>query len=325
MSSTYKIEIADNQKKYTGLRALWCEVFHDEPDFVDGMYETFGAYPAAGTYVSEEIRGYVVLDAAGEVISALTCFLSGNYEGRPVYTSYAICTKPDMRGLGLAGRLVEHVRDIVLGAGGISLISPAEPSLMDFYGAHGYEPHFYAIQSHALLDDEELFEFDEEDDEYEKFEPKFDMKTLDAASYNKYREAFLSVRPHVELSESFLKLIYEEGLQPDGSGGLFSINGGDAICALAEHPSGMPMIAELILNPVLAELSLEIDNEIARNIALRLGTDAVLYRTPGPGACQSMAAGVNAETIFDEDDDTEEIETTYNYVNYEAYYGFPID
>jgi len=308
----FRIESADTNERYEGLRALWCEVFNDEPDFVDSMYETL-----------EDIKGYVMLDAKDEIVSALTCFLSGTYDGRPVYVSYAICTKEDMRGLGLAGRLVEHVRDIVLDAGGISLISPAEPSLIDFYGAHGYEPHFYALQSHALLDDEEIFEFDEEDDEYEKFKPEFEMKALDAASYNKYREAFLSVRPHIELNDSFMKLIYEESLQAGGSSGLFSINGGDAICALAEHPSGMPMIAELILNPVLAELSMEIDNEIARMLALRLGTDAVMYRTPGPGVCQSMAAGIKTESLFDEEDDG--TETVYNYTAYEAYYGFPMD
>ena len=61
-----------------------------------------------------------------------------------------------MRGLGLAGRLVEHARDIVLGAGGISLISPAEPSLEKFYGAHGYEPHFYARRKSRSEDDEEI-------------------------------------------------------------------------------------------------------------------------------------------------------------------------
>ena len=303
----FRIEIADTQEKYEGLRALWCEVFNDEPGFVDGMYGAFGADPADGIYTSEEIGGYAVLDKAGEVVSALTCFLSGEYEGRPVHTSYAICTKQDMRGMGLAGRLVEHARDIVLGAGGISLISPAEPSLEEFYGAHGYEPHFYAIQSHALLDDEEIFEFDEEDSEYEKLEPEFKMAALDAATYNRYREAFLSDRPHVELSDSFMRLICDESERPDGSSGLFAINGGDAVCALTEHPSGMPMIAELILNPVLAELSMEIDGEIARMIAKRLGMDAMLYRTPGPGACQSMAAGLD------------------NCIDCEAYYGFPID
>ena len=306
MTENYKIEIADTGEKYEGLRALWCEVFGDSADFVDGMYEAFGADISSGIYSTDEITGYLVSDSMGEALSALTCFMSGSFEGRPVYTSYAICTKPDMRGLGLAGRLVEHVRDIVLDAGGISLISPAEPSLEQFYGAHGYEPQFYAIQTHALLDDDEIFEFDEEDDEYEKFEPEFEMKPLDAATYNRYREAFLSVRPHVELSDSFLKLIYEESLQADGASGLYSINGGDAVCAVADHPMGMPFIAELLLNPVLAELSMEIDNEIARRIALRFGCDAMLYRMPGSGLCQSMAAGIKEDY-------------------YGAYYGFPID
>ena len=210
-----------------------------------------------------------------------------------------------MRGLGLAGELVEYVRDEVLESGAISLISPAEESLEEFYGRHDYEPHFFAEERQVAGDDEDIFEFDEEDKEYEKFEPALEMKSLDAEEYNRKREAFLEERPHVKLSDSFMELIYTESLRPDGSSGLYEINGGDALCAIAEHPEVGVFIAELIINPSLAKISEEIDVEIARSIACKLGIDLIIYRTPGPGKCQSMAAGIENAS--------------------EAYYGFPID
>ena len=133
MEHNYLVKTISNKDEYEGLRTLWCEVFSDEPSFVDAMYANFG----------EDIVGYIATDEEGAVRSALTCFKCGTFESRDVYTSYAICTAKEVRGLGLAGRLVEAARDDVLSKGGISLISPAEPSLEKFYGAHGYVPFFY--------------------------------------------------------------------------------------------------------------------------------------------------------------------------------------
>ena len=90
-------------EEYKGLRALWCEVFGDEPDYVDAFYENFG----------DDITGYVAADETGRVCSALTCHLCGTYGDRPVYVSYAVCTRDDMRGQGLAAELITFVRDRV--------------------------------------------------------------------------------------------------------------------------------------------------------------------------------------------------------------------
>ena len=305
MHCDFRIEKANTKEKYEGLRALWCEVFKDEAEFADGMYEAFGANPNEGKFISGQISGYVVLNEDEKVVSALTCFLSGSYDDKPIWTSYAICTDPDYRGAGLAGRLVEHVRDIVLGAGGISLISPAEPSLEKFYGAHGYEPHFYVDESVVFSDDDDDFEFDEEDAEFEKFNPTFEMRPLDAAAYNNYRESFLSGVPHVVLSDAFMNLIHSESTLPDGSSGLRLINNGDAICALAEYPGGNIRIAELVVNPALRDISEEIDEELACRISNELGLKEISCRKPSGSKCQSMAAGITDDS--------------------EAYYGFPID
>ena len=78
--------------EYEGLQSLWCEVFGDPPDFVDAFYENF----------SGDITGYVMISEEGEVCSALTCHRCGAYCEKPVYVSYAVCTRSDMRGLGLA-------------------------------------------------------------------------------------------------------------------------------------------------------------------------------------------------------------------------------
>ena len=176
----YTIELADTPERYEGLRGLWQRVFGDEPGFVDAVYETFGLSDCREMIPLEEepeIAGYVVCDAAGKTVSALTCYRCGimrgaeplqdpadpiNEEcidssgdeaaagsrGRPVYVSYAICTDSEYRGLGLGQALTAYVRYIVTGElGAISLVSPAEESLEGYYENLGYARGFY-IEEH---------------------------------------------------------------------------------------------------------------------------------------------------------------------------------
>lgn len=303
----YEIHTTDDAGIYEGLRALWCEVFGDEPEYVDGTYEILG----------EDIKGYAVTDEDGKVVSALTSYICGSYMGKPAYVSYAVCTAPDHRGSGLAARLVELAKEDALAKGGISLVSPSEPSLEAWYGELGYEPHFYASACtlFALEDDDEEYEdFDEYDldmgegEGAEPFRPGIDLKAVDRKLYNKYREAFLADRPHIELSDAMLKLA-EFDCEEDG--GLFVINGGDAICTITTAKGGSLVMAEFILSPVLEELSLEIDSEITTVLARQLGDYEVTYSMPGARSCQAMAAGLEAAP-----EESEPLK--------EAYYGFPI-
>ena len=310
MNGNYRIEIADTKEKYEGLRTLWCEVFNDEPSFVDGMYSFFEAKPEEGIYTSENIRGYLCMDDSGRALSALTCFRCGDLGGVPAYTSYAICTDPGCRGLGLAGNLVEHVRDIVLESGGISVISPAEPSLENFYSAHGYGAFFMAEAEKVKSDDEEGFILDEEDGEYDKVDPALNMKKMSASEYNECRESFLENRAHVFLNEYMINLVYDESLRPDGSSGLLLINDGDAICALGEAGEDEIEISEILVNPALLDFSPEIASEIALRVAAHFGKKAAAYTAPGGVKCQSMIAG--KENL------------AYKEIT-EAYYGFPIN
>ena len=305
----YIIKTTDESGVYEGLRALWCEVFGDAPGYVDAFYENFG----------EDIKGYAVTDEGGRVLSALTCYLCGSFRGQPAYVSYAICTLPDHRGRGLGAMLVSQVRDAVLEKGGVSVISPAEPSLEAWYGDLGYEPYFFAprFTLFAADDDEEYEDFDDYDidigdsEAFEAFSPGIDMKPAGRDIYNKYREAFLVNRPHIELSGRMLKMIESECGE---DGGLYVINGGDAICDIETAEGGSLVMTEFILNPVLEELSLEIDAEITVAAARQTGAFEVTYGRPGSLGCQSMAAGVKP---FDYE------EEGYEYSS--AYFGFPIE
>ena len=302
----FEIKTAEpGSAEYEGLRDLWCMTFDDTPDYVDAFYENFGS----------DIRGYVVTDGSGQVCSALSCYLCGSYMDKPVYVNYAVCTREDMRGQGLGAMLTTYVKDLVTGAGGISLVSPAERSLEDFYAANGYERIFFASER-AVLSPE--FDMDEYDD-YDEYDLDFgDEESTPAATqiavqkisgvvYNKYREAFLSDTPHVELSAPMIRLIESEY-------GLWSVNRGDAVCAVSDADPMRLVISELITSPVLLELSLDIDTEIAAMTAQHFGSAEAVYRTPGAGICQSMAAGHPAAK-----EDTED-----NFTGL-PYFGFPVD
>ena len=322
----YRIEKADTREKYEGLRELWHRVFGDDPAFVDYVYELFG----------DEIEGYVAIGQNGRVASALTCYRCGDLCGRPVYVSYAICTEPEYRGQGLAGNLTAHVRTAVTEAGGISLVSPAEASLEEFYAGLGYSracmvrehviTEFGDLETGAYSESGEGYLWSNEDDDFEPAEISVSLTRADAAEYNRYREEYLADIPHVSMSEKMLELVRTAGI---GGSGLYIINGGDAICAVtegeqeAEHggdSEGALLISELIVNPALKSLSEEIDEELAESIRESFGRKTAVYRTPaqedagdssgdsglaGSVKCQSMSAGVDRGTLF--------------------YFGFPVE
>lgn len=310
IGNDYAVKTTDDPGVYEGLRELWCETFGDGPEYVDFTYDNFGG----------DIRGYAAVDKDGRVASCLTLYRCGTFEGRPVYVSYSVCTREESRGLGLAGSLSKAVMEEVISQGGISIVSPAERSLEDFYAGLGYEPYFFVSERAVMspdLDTDEFDDFDDYDmdfggDEFEAVAPQLDMKRIDAGAYGRYREAFLSGRPHVELSPDMLRLAEAESA--DGCS-LYSINGGDAVCIVEEAGLARVILTELLVSPVLLEISGDIDSEIASMIAKHFDAAETVYRTPGWGRCQTMAAGLPA------DKDRE----GSGYLYEEAYYGFPVE
>ena len=63
---------------------------------------------------------------------------------------------------------------------------------------------------------------------------------------------------------------------------------------------------ELLVNPMLMDISAEIDAEIAARLAIHYGLERLNYRTPGYGISQSMYAAEEGQEIT-------------------GYFGFPIE
>ena len=294
----YRVETVDSKDKYEGLRDLWCRVFGDEPGFVDFFYESFGGdirgyviCNDAGKTISALtcFRCGVFRDAPGDSEGRQAHDApdgpGGGAGGLPVYVSYAICTDPEYRGQGHAAALTEYVRSIVTaprgtvihgeddglpaaeGLGGISLVSPAEESLIGYYDRLGYRETFFVDEHAVHAGEEELPEEEDwsvgaeageqsayietseqsaaadtrfwgldpdgnavflDDEEREAFEPELSVESVSGSMYNRYREEFLAGVPHVEMSPEMM-----EFLRTDGDGGLLVINGGDAVCRVA--------------------------------------------------------------------------------------------
>lgn len=356
---------ADSPERYEAMRKLWCSVFGDEPEFVDSMFRCFG----------DEIKGYIVTADDVRALSAMVCYKCGELTisdadleevcGKPVYVSYAVCTDPEFRGLGLGSALTAYVRDMITENGGLSLVSPADESLQGFYAELGYRSFFFASEAIAYADEammgmsgfpEDGFEddffdgcFDPDDnsadnteelwadDDAGPFEPALDIAELDAATYNRYREAFLIDEPHIVLSSRMIEFARMDSYKGNG---LLAVNGGDAICAVSYadgaddgydgrddlerydgcdghydsenmRTKGRLVLTELIVNPVLEEISSEIGSEIAGRLAKHFGAAMVEYREPGMRYCQSMLAGKLAQTEAG--------------MPKAAYFGFPIE
>ena len=281
--------------EYEELRSTWCDVFGDDPIFVDELYYAEGA------------QGFALEDE-GLLHSFLTLFEAGNFRGKPVLVSYGICTKPESRGHGYGQALVKYVKEAVVNTGAISIVCPAEPSLVEFYSQLGYRPSFYAKNSESDVEDMDI-----------PLELKVNILT--AAEYNRFREAFLVDVPHVTYNEEFIEFIRNDSVNAQG---LLLINGGDAICTLNYGNDEEIGISELIVNPTLASVTSEISEQIAGGLARLFEVEKCYFREPGfivytdqSGDCLSRGTYVQGMTCG-ADVDSDEAALL-------PYYGFPID
>ena len=238
--------------EYEELRTTWCEVFGDDPIFVDELYYSMAA------------QGFVAEDD-DKLHSFLTLFEAGSFRGKPVLVSYGVCTKPESRGKGYARELAYFVKEKVVQTGAISMVCPAEPSLISFYSKIGYRPTFYAKDTEA-------------DTEYMDIPLELQVNMLTASEYNRFREAFLLEVPHVTFNEDFVSFVRNDSVNAQG---LLLINDGDAICTLNYGNDEEIGISELIVNPALTSVTSEISEQIAGGLARLFEVRKCYFREPG--------------------------------------------
>ena len=159
--------------------------------------------------------------------------------GKSIEMSYAICTDPAARGKGYGSHITVYAREIAESSRKLSMLSPAEPSLIKFYEPLEYKKFMYAEQGSVLASEHVDFEFSH-----------LQTKVLTPQEYSNYRETILANRVHIKLSEGALR--FAAGLvAPDTSGSLPALDAGSADWAGSapnwEAESGAPDGSGLLL------------------------------------------------------------------------------
>lgn len=159
--------------------------------------------------------------------------------GKSIEMSYAICTDPAARGKGYGSHITVYAREIAESSRKLSMLSPAEPSLIKFYEPLEYKKFMYAEEGSVLASEHVDFEFSH-----------LQTKVLTPQEYNNYRETILANRVHIKLSEGALR--FAAGLvAPYTSGSLPTLDAGSANSAGSapdcEAESGAPDCSGFLL------------------------------------------------------------------------------
>ena len=159
--------------------------------------------------------------------------------GKSIEMSYAICTDPAARGKGYGSHITVYAREIAESSRKLSMLSPAEPSLIKFYEPLEYKKFMYAEQGSVLASEHVDFEFSH-----------LQTKVLTPQEYNNYRETILANRVHIKLSEGALR--FAAGLVTPATAGSAPSNNAESADLAGSAPdweaeSGAPDSSGLLL------------------------------------------------------------------------------
>ena len=228
---------------------------HDDSEFIDLRRKVFGDdkefIDFFDSCFQDDYLDFVIIESLDdkEVLqAALTQFNMGqlvvpawkqsSLDGKQIEISYAICTDKIARGKGYGSHITVYARELAESSRKLSMLSPAEPSLIDFYAPLGYREFMYAEQgvvaadlaaaqceirdilaascaaagcaesdtltvscAEANSDDTDGNILPVSDDWIIKFE------NITPEKYNCYREAILAERAHIKLSEGALRFV----------------------------------------------------------------------------------------------------------------------
>ena len=218
------------------------KVFGDDEEFIEFFDNCF----------RDDYLDFLIIEDqdGGEMLQAsLTQFDMGklvvpegkvsDIAGKSIEMSYAICTDPAARGKGYGSHITVYAREIAESSRKLSMLSPAEPSLIKFYEPLEYKKFMYAEQGSVLASEHVDFEFSH-----------LQTKLLTPQEYNNYRETILANRVHIKLSEGALR--FAAGLvDPYTSVSLPTLDAGSADLAGSapdfEAESGAPDCSGFLL------------------------------------------------------------------------------
>ncbi|NLA70020.1 MAG: GNAT family N-acetyltransferase [Clostridiales bacterium] len=305
-------EIKKTTSEFIEMRALWCEVFEDTEDYVDAFFECWG--DSAEAYIltdsdTSEIKAAATMLDMGELIVPSSCIVNASAGHtpapiiKPCYVSYAIYTNPELRSKGYGSAITEHIRELAFERGGVSMLCPAQPSLIKFYQPLGYEPRFYATArtlnlNGAFFDISAL-----ESHEVDK---------IDINEYAILREQMLEDTVHIKLSDAAMKFI-------DLSSKEFVASCNNKVIAVIDsiHEDS------IFFSEVLAADDLPIEQiEAALAVIAKVyGKSQLAYRSPGSEYLQTGRLGAEFVQAMIAGDIASEGGFKFTH----GYFGFPFD
>ena len=229
--------------------------------------------------------------------------------GKSIEMSYAICTDPAARGKGYGSHITVYAREIAESSRKLSMLSPAEPSLIKFYEPLEYKKFMYAEQGSVLASEHVDFEFSH-----------LQTNVLTPQEYNNYRETILANRVHIKLSEGALRFAaglvspYTSGSlpaldaesadwagsapdgeaesgSPDGSGFLLISDGAEPLAIAACEAAGADSLAAAELLTFSEDGGhKELGIAIAKALAVRCGAKRCDYMMPSRSGSETSAA-----------------------------------
>ena len=131
-----EFKVAD-KKDVPSLKEMWKDVFNDD----DGYIDLFLEYKMKPEYTFIAVDNREIVGAVYSIYSPLV--LS---DGKTIPALYmcGICTKPEYRGEGIAGTLIENCIDFAKDNSiDLCYLIPANLSLFDFYSKFGFEKATY--------------------------------------------------------------------------------------------------------------------------------------------------------------------------------------
>lgn len=194
------------------IEQLWIDTFADPPELIEAFMDAFS--PALCGWVLR--RGREILSSA--------YLLHGNLflceqSVRPAAYIYAVATPRSQRGMGYGGMLMRHFAKLSDERGFLLYTRPASEGLFRWYAettqmrpATGFAQKLLSAQP---------------------ISPSLTPRRISASEYGVLREAQLRDRPHIALSETFLRL-QEQFLEGERAG-YYALDGACCACEEAEQ------------------------------------------------------------------------------------------
>lgn len=201
---------------------LWTMVFEDAPDFQREFYALTGL---SGPLVLLEDGQLQAMLALPEV--ALNFSDGWRVKGGYIY---ALATRPQARGRGYAGQLLQYACQVLRSQGADCILTvPAQPSLFSFFAKNGFASAFYhrrVIAQPAATH----------------------ARPISPEEYDALRETLLAGATHVVQGPAQMEL--QRRLCPHPGSGLYRLElvHGPG-CAAVECWPGAPVVKELLCHP----------------------------------------------------------------------------